>query len=73
MVLRGEDFSDPKGNSTHYVDVIKGSLFRHVARCGGHAVVLFDEVGGEIRSPRNPNMQSLALGAIHHLLRGAGA
>jgi len=44
LVLRGEDFSDPRGNVTQYVNVIKGTLYQHLLKCNGHGVVLFDEV-----------------------------
>ena len=46
LVLRGEDFGDPHmaRNVSSYVETIKGLLFDHVAKCQGHAVVIFDEV-----------------------------
>lgn len=44
LVLRGEDYSDPRGNSTFYVDRIKGAIFARAKRCQGHGIVIFDEV-----------------------------
>lgn len=44
LVLRGEDFGDVRGNVTSYVETIKLTLFHHLTKCQGHAVVIFDEV-----------------------------
>lgn len=45
LVLRGEDYSDPRGNSTVYVERIKGAIFAKAMKCMGHGIVIFDEVG----------------------------
>jgi hypothetical protein len=48
LVLRGEDYSDPRGNSTVYVERIKGAIFAKAMKCMGHGIVIFDEVGEQI-------------------------